>query len=75
MRLTQHKEEVIPPIAAIYLLGCDGRRIASVPSVQRQPSERLGTVVGSVGVAEAANDRIGLLNRDADGESPVAERK
>ena len=33
-----------------------------------------GTVVGPVMIAEAANDRIGLLNLDADRESAVAEQ-
>ena len=39
-----------------------------------QPAEHLRTVVGPIVIAEAANNRIGLLNLVTDRESMIAEQ-
>ena len=73
--LSVHPRESVIGFAGRHLAAPSAHPFAKRPqSPVGQPTEHLERVVGPVMVAEAANDRIGLLNLDTDGEGVVAEQ-
>ena len=70
-----HPRESVVGFAGRHLAAPSAHPFAKRP--QRpvgQPTEHFGRMVGPIVVTEAANDRIGLLNLDTDGEGVVAEQ-